>query len=154
MQFRGPQLFKKKSGHYSRRIVPTCYIYAFMTKLAIVDGWFQFECNSNVFVDMTVPYGSHCIDMTASPAPIMGVTGSWLLCFAACDWMRALVHLHCEVMIITSTTKTWRSCRSLGVGLSCLWKKKCHQNTMLMTWEVCIFKDEDLKLSQIRFFLK
>ena len=33
----------------------------------IVDGWPQFECNFNVFADTILPYGSHCIDMTASP---------------------------------------------------------------------------------------
>ena len=33
----------------------------------IVDGWPQFECNFNVFVDTILPYGNQCIDMTASP---------------------------------------------------------------------------------------
>ena len=28
---------------------------------------------------MILPYGSHCIDMTASPEPINGVTGTWWL---------------------------------------------------------------------------
>ena len=45
-----------------------------------------------------------------------------------------------------STTKTWWSCRSLGVDSPCLGKKICHQNTMLMRWKVCNFKDEDLKI--------
>ena len=80
------------------------------------------------------------------PEPINGVTRMWLSCFATCDWLRTLVHLHCEVMITTSTTKTWWSCRSLGVDLLCLRKKTCHQNTMLMRWKVCKFKDEDLKI--------
>ena len=80
----------------------------------IVDGWSQFECNFNVFADMILPYGSHCIDMTASQEPINGVTGTWLSCFATSDWLRALVHLHCDVMITTSAIKTWWSCRSLG----------------------------------------
>ena len=62
--------------------------------------------------------------------PINGVTGTWLSCFATCDWLRALVHLHCDVIITTPTTKTWWSCRSLGVDLPCLQKKIYHQNTM------------------------
>ena len=33
----------------------------------VVDGWPQFECNFNVFADMISPYGSLCINMTASP---------------------------------------------------------------------------------------
>ena len=67
--------------------------------------------NFNVFADMILPYGSHCIDMTPSPEPINGATGTWLSCCATCDWLRALVHLHCDVIITTSTTKTWWSSR-------------------------------------------
>ena len=67
----------------------------------IVDGWPQFECNFNVFADMILPYGSHCIDITPSPEPINGATGTWLSCFATCDWLRALVHMHCDVIITT-----------------------------------------------------
>ena len=111
-----------------------------------MDGWPQFECNFNIFADMILPYGSHCIDMTPSPEPINGATGTWLSCFATCDWLRALVHLHCDVIITTSTTKTWWSSRSLRVDLPCLRKKICHQNTMWMRWKVCKFKDEDLKI--------
>ena len=67
----------------------------------IVDGWPQFEGNFNVFADIILPFGSHCIDMTPSPEPIYGATGTWLSCFATCDWLRALVHLHCNVIITT-----------------------------------------------------
>ena len=34
---------------------------------------------------MILPYGSHCIDMTPSPEPINGATGTWLSCFAWFD---------------------------------------------------------------------
>ena len=101
----------------------------------IVVGWPQFECNSNVFADMILPCASQCIDMTVSPEPIKGVTSTWLSCFTTCDWLRALVHLHCDVMTTTSTTKTWRSFRSLGVDLPCSRKKICYQDTMLMRWK-------------------
>ena len=101
----------------------------------IVDGWSQFECNFNVFADMILPYGSHCIDMTASSEPINGVSGTWLSCFATSDWLRAFVHLHCDVMITTSAIKTWWSCRSLGstchaygrkfaIKIQCWWDEK------------------------------
>ena len=96
----------------------------------IVNGWPLFECNFNVFADVILPYSSHCIDMTPNHEPINGATGMWLSCFATCDWLRALLHLHCDVMVPTSTTKTWWSCRSLGVNLPCLRKKICHQKTM------------------------
>ena len=78
-----------------------------------VSGCPQFECNLNVFTDMILQYSSHCIDMAASREPINGVTATWLSCFATCNWLRALVHLHCDVIITTSMTKTWSSCQSL-----------------------------------------
>ena len=195
MQFRGPELFKKKGALFQeelylpgprfnikmssyqyrkshcgdKTVVRSSYLHngiPYTGKMSslywiralvslclheqvgdtIVDGWPRFECNFNVFADMILPYGSHCNDMTASPEPINGVTGTWLSCFATCDWLRALVHLYCDVMITTSATKTWWSCRSLGVDLLCLRKKIRHQNTMLMTWKECKFKDEDLKI--------
>ena len=71
VQFRGPELFMKRGGTISRRILPTWYLYAFVNKLTIrlcMDG-----LNLNVhvilffFADMILSYGSHCIDMTASP---------------------------------------------------------------------------------------
>ena len=114
----------------------------------IVDGWPQLECNFNVFADMILPYGSHCIDMTTSARTYQRhyrFTGTWFSCFATYDWLRAHMHLHCDFMIATSTTNTWWSCRSSWVNLACLRKKICHQNTMSMRWKVWKFKDEDLK---------
>ena len=137
----GDPSFLRKGGHYFKKnctfLVSLCLHQ--QVGGTIVDGWPQFECNSNAFADMILPYGSHCIDMTASPEPINGVTCMWLSCFAKCDWPRALVHLHCGVMITTSTTNTWWSW-SFGVDLPCLQKKISHENTMLMRWKVCKFK--------------
>ena len=147
VQFRGPELLKK-SGHYFKKN------FTYLVSLCLhkqvgdttVNGWPLFEYNFNVFADMILPNGRHCIDMTPSPEPINGAIGTWLSCFATCDWLRALVHLHCDVMITTSMTKTWWSCRSLGVDLPCLRKKVCHQKTMWMRWKLCKCKDEDLKI--------
>ena len=143
MQFKDPS-FLRKTGHYFKKNC-TYQLYLCLGD-TIVDGWPQFECSFDIFADMILPYGSHCIDMTASPEPINSVTGTRLSCFATSDWLRALVHLHCDVMITASATKTWWSCRSLGVDYPCLRKKICLQNTMLMRWKICEFKDEDLKI--------
>ena len=101
--------FLRNRGHYFKKnctyLVSLCLHE--LVGDTIVDGWPQFECNFDVFADMILPYGSHCIDMTASPEPINGITGTWLSCFATCDWLRALMHLHCDVMIQMTTTKTW-----------------------------------------------
>ena len=137
--------------------MPTWYLYAFVKKLAIrlwMDG-----LNLNVIL-MLFPIGfSHTAAITltwqAVTEPINGVTGTWLSCFATCDWLTALVHLRCDIMKTTSTTKTWWSCRSLGVDMPYLRKNICHRNTTLIRWKVCKFKDEDLKDSrQVRLFLE
>ena len=127
VQFRGPE-FLRKRGHYFKKNCTYLVSLCLREQVGgtIVNGWPLFDCNFNVFADMILPYGSHCIDMTSSPEPINGATGTWLSCFATCDWLRALVHLHCGVMITTTTTKTWWSCRSLGVNLPWLWKTICH----------------------------
>ena len=142
----GTRAFLEKTDTISRRIVPTWCLYAFMNKLAIrfwMDG-----LNLNVILMFLPICHTTAIALTWQPVPepINGISGTWLSCFATCDWLRALVHLHCDVMITTSTTKTWWSCRLFGVDLPCLWKKICHQNTMLMRWKVYKFKDEDLKI--------
>ena len=96
------------------------WVLWFWCLVVIVDRWPQFECNFNVlpiwFCHAAV------IASTWQPVlePINGVTGTRLSCFAMCDWPRTLVHLHCDVMITTSTTKTWWSCRSLGGRLAML----------------------------------
>ena len=159
MQFRGPEIFKKKKEKgdtISRIIVPTWYLYAFVNKLA--KRFWMDGLNLNVIL-MCLPIGffyTTAIASTWQPVlePINGVTGTWLSCFTTCDWLRALVHLHYNVMITTSTTKTRWSCRSLGVDFPCLRKKICHQNTMLMRWKVCKFKDEDLKIVERKILLE
>ena len=62
----------------------------------------------NVIVRYTCSLGtcSHCVDITSSPRT-NGVTGTCSPCFTTCDCLSSLVHLHCDVMITTSTTKTW-----------------------------------------------
>ena len=83
--------FLKERGHYVKKN------YTYLVSLClheqvgdtIVDGWPPFECDSNVFADMILPYSSHCIDMTSSPEPGNSVIGMWLSCFAMCDWLRA-----------------------------------------------------------------
>ena len=106
VQFRGPELFKKKGTLFQEELyLPGIFIPSWTSWwydcgwLASIWMWF------NVFANMILPYGSHCIDMTASPEPINSVVGTWLSCFAMCDWLRALVHLHCDVMITTSGPK-------------------------------------------------
>ena len=109
--FRGPR-FLRTRGHYFKKNC-TYLVYLCLREQVgdmIVNGWPQFECNLNVFVDMILPYGSHCINMTASPEPINGATGAWLSCLATCEWLRALMRLHYDVMISMSTSKTWWSC--------------------------------------------
>ena len=103
----GTRAFKEKVGNISRRIVRTWYLYAFMDKLAIrlwTDG-----LNLNVILMFLPIWFCHtpAIALTWQPVsePINGVTGTWLSCFATCDWLRALVHLHCDVIITTPTTK-------------------------------------------------
>ena len=113
VQFKRP----RKQGHYFKNCTYLVYLCLHeQVGDTIVDGWPQFECNFNVFADIILPYGRHGIDMTAIPEPIDGITGKR-------DWLRPLVHLHCDVMITTSTTETWWSCQSLGVNLPCLRKK-------------------------------
>ena len=120
VQFRGPELYKKKGALFREEsYLPGILCLREQVGDTFVNGWPLFECNFNVFAYMILPYGSHCIDMTPSPERINGAIGTWLSCFATCDWLRALVHLHCDVIITTSTTKTWWSCRSLGVDLPC-----------------------------------
>ena len=67
VQFRGPELFKKNGALFQEEayLVNLC-LYEQVGD-TIVDGWPQFECNFNVFTDMILPYGSHCIDIIASP---------------------------------------------------------------------------------------
>ena len=74
------------------------------------------------------------------------VTGTRLSCFATCDCLRALVHLHCDVMITTLTTKNMVLLPIVGVDLPCWRKKIYHQNTMIMRWKLYKFKDEDLQI--------
>ena len=136
VQFRGPE-FLRKRGHYFKKNCTYLVSLCLHEQVGdtIVDGWSQFECNFNVFADTMLPYDSHCIDMTASPEPINGVTDTWLSCFVTSDWPRALVHLHCDVMITTSAIKTWWSCRSMGstchaygrkfaIKIQCWWDEK------------------------------
>ena len=65
----GHQSYLRKRRHYFKNN------YTYLVSLCpheqvgdtIVDGWPQFECDFNVFAHLIFPYGSHCIDMTASP---------------------------------------------------------------------------------------
>ena len=50
---------------------------------------------------------------------------------ATYDWLRGLVHLHCDVMIKTSAMKTWCSYWSYKGKISCLRTKNRHQKAML-----------------------
>ena len=111
----GDLSFLRKTGHYFKK---NC---AYLVSLClheqvgdtIVDGWSQFECNFNGFADMILPYGSHD-SQSQNLSTAINVTGRWLSCFATCNWLRAQMHPHCDVMVTTSTTKTWWSCWSLG----------------------------------------
>ena len=112
----------------------------------IVGGWSQFECNFNVFADMILPFGSHCIDMTASPRTYQ-------------RRYRHVVVVLCSVWLgeRSRAPALWRHDPNVddqnimvlpivGVNLPCLWKKNCHQNTMLLSRKECKFKDENLKI--------
>ena len=83
----GNRSFLRKRGRYFKKnctyLVSSCLHEQIGD--TIMDGWPQFEGNFNVFADMILPYGSYCIDMTPSPEPINGATGTWVSCFATCD---------------------------------------------------------------------
>ena len=68
VQFRDPSFIRNK-GHYLKTNLTCLVSLCFHEQVGdtIVDGWPQLECNFNVFADMILPHGSHCIDMTASP---------------------------------------------------------------------------------------
>ena len=143
LQFRGPELYRKNGRTILRRISPTWYLYSFMNKLAMrlwMDG-----LNLNVIsVDMILPYGSHCIDMTASPR----------------TYQRRYRHVFVMLWNVwlaesSHAPALWRHDRNVddqnmvvlpivGIDLPCLRKKICHQNTTFMRWNVCKF--EDLKI--------
>ena len=140
MQFRGPELLKKRR-HYFKKNLTYLVSLCFNGQVChtIVDRWPQCEWNFNVFADMILPYGSNCLDMKASPEPINGVTGTWLSCFATCHWLRALV-----TCIVTSDhnfdDQNMVILPIVGFDLPCLRKKIYHQNTMIMSWKVCNLK--------------
>ena len=71
----GDPSFIRKRGHYFKTTNCTYLVYLCLRKQVgdtIVNGWPVFECNTKVFADRILPYGSHCIDMTSSPEPING----------------------------------------------------------------------------------
>ena len=79
VQFRGPRLFKKKRAIFQEELhLPGIFMLSWTNWRGdtIVDGWPQFECNFNVFVDMILSHVSHYIDITASPEPFNGATGT------------------------------------------------------------------------------
>ena len=152
VQFRGPELFKKNGALFQEELYLPGIFMPPWTSWRYDCGWMassQFGCNFNVFAESfchTAAIASTWQPVsTALPARgchalqrVIGWDPGWELLCTCC--------LHCDVMITTLATKTWWSCRSLGVDLPCLRKKFRHQNTMLMTWKVCKFKDEDLKI--------
>ena len=77
VHFRGPELYKEKGALFQEEFT---YLVSLCLREqvgdTIVNGWPPFEFNFNVFVDMVLPYDSHCIDMTASPEPINDTTGT------------------------------------------------------------------------------
>ena len=96
----------------------------------IVNWWPPLGCNFYVFAVIISRYGRHCITMTGDRQLVNGVTSMWLSCFATCDWLRALAHLHCDVMIMTRRSKHgdladrwWSSChvygRKIDIKLHC-----------------------------------
>ena len=96
VQFRGPELFLEKTGHYFKKncayLVSLC-----LHKQAgetIFNGWPQFVCNFNALSIWLGHTAAIASTWQPVPQPINGVTGTWLSCFAMCDWLRALVHLH------------------------------------------------------------
>ena len=71
-----------------------------------------------VFADIISRYGRHCINMTGGRQLVNGGPSTWLSCFSTCDWLRALVHLHCDIMITTL--------RSKHGDLADRWWSTCH----------------------------
>ena len=142
----GDPRFLRKKGHYFKNNCTYLVSLCFDQQVGdtIVDRWPQFECDSNVLPILFCHTATTVSTWQPVPEPINGVTGTWLSCFTKCDWLRAFVHLHYNVIITKSSTKTWWSCRSLGVDLPYLRTKIRHQNTMLMRSKVCKCKDEDL----------
>ena len=147
MHFRGPELLKKKGGTISRRNVPSCYVYAFTNKLVIRlwIGGLDLNVILMLYADLILPHGSLCIDMT-SPRTYQ----------RRC---RHVVVMLYNVWLAESSRAPalWRHDHNVddqsmavlpivGGDLPSLRKEICHYNTMLMRWNVCKFKDEDLKI--------
>ena len=65
----GDPSFLRKRGRYFKKNCTYLVSLCLHEQVGdtILAGWPQFECNCNVFADMILPYGSHCIQMTASP---------------------------------------------------------------------------------------
>ena len=137
VQFRGPD-FLRKMGHYFNKnctyLVSLCSINKLTIRLWM-DGF-----NLNVILIVLSIWFCHT-------APIASTWQSVLSTYQRryqhvvvmlCNlWLaRAPVQLHCDVMITTSTTKTWwSSCRSLGVNFAMLTEENLPPNTMLMRWK-------------------
>ena len=143
----GPELFSK-TGHYFKKNCAYLISLCLHEQVGdmIVDAWPQFECNFNVFADMILPYGSHCIDMTTNLR-----TYQWRY--------RHVVAMLCDVWLAESSRAStlWRHDHNfddqnmmvlpiVGGWLAMLTEENLPSNTMLMRWKVCKFKDEDLKI--------
>ena len=67
-------------------------------------------------------------------------------CIAMHDWLRALMHLHCDITIVMSKMKTWCSYRSFKGDLPCLKMKTVRSKCNVNTIKICQFNKEGLKI--------
>ena len=136
----GTGAFEEKGDTISRRILHTQFLKTFIKKLLIwilIDGLASrvflkgFACCWNlkvytIHVDPHITfiakqYLHHNVWLAErSHAPAL-----W--CITTYDLLRALMQLHCDIMIRTKDIKTWCSRRSFKANLPCLQKKIQHQ---------------------------
>ena len=113
----GDWSFLKEMVHYFKNNVTRLDLHGQV--VATIENWWPpFGRNFYVFADITSRYGHHCINMTGGRQLVNGVTSTWLSWFAMYDWLRALVHLHCDVMIVTRWSK--------HCDLADRWRSTCH----------------------------
>ena len=148
VQFRGPELFKKKGGTISRRIVSTSYLYAFMNMLAIqlwMDG-----LNLNVILMFLPIWFCHTAAIASIWQPVQNLSTALLV--RGCHALQCVIGWELSCTCIVTSWSLRR--RPKHGGLADLWGSTCYAYgrkfaiKMQCWWheKVCKYKDEDPKI--------